>query len=62
MDLNHRLENVVGALAALALLLVLPASPLGAQAGETQVALSAFGGFTTDPGGFDVFRQTEFDP
>lgn len=26
-----------------------------------QMAVSAFGGFTTDPGGFDVFHQSEFD-
>lgn len=62
MDLRYRLETVVGALAALALLLALSTSPVIAQAYDTEIALSAFGGFTTDPGGFDVFRQTEFDP
>ncbi len=37
-------------------------SPLGAQVGrEGGIAITGFGGFTTDPGGFDVFRDTEFD-
>lgn len=62
MELRYRLEHVGGALAALALLVAMSAAPLAAQTYDTQVALSAFGGFTTDPGGFDVFRQTEFDP
>ena len=36
-------------------------SPLAAQTPAGGIALSGFGGFTTDPGGFDVFRDTEFD-
>ena len=36
-------------------------SPLAAQASGGGVAISGFGGFTNDPGGFDVFRDTEFD-
>ena len=37
-------------------------SPLAAQVSQDGgIALSGFGGFTTDPGGFDVFRDTEFD-
>lgn len=28
---------------------------------QEEVAISGLAGFTTDPGGFDVFRQTEFD-
>lgn len=62
MESRYRLTYVVGALAALTLWVAQPTSPLAAQADDTQVALSAFGGFTTDPGGFDVFRQSEFDP
>lgn len=36
------------------------ASPLMAQTSGTSLAFSGFGGFMTDPGGFDVFRDTEF--
>lgn len=60
--LRLRLKLVVGALAALALWVAPSTSALDAQTYDTEVALSAFGGMTTDPGGFDVFRQTEFDP
>lgn len=41
-------------------LVLLGAPPAAAQ--DQALALSGFGGFTTDPGGFDVFRQSEFDP
>lgn len=35
-------------------------TPAHSQTAE-EIAISGFGGLTTDPGGFDVFRQTEFD-
>jgi len=38
-----------------------PVSPLMAQTSGTVLGVSGFGGFTTDPGGFDVFRDTKFD-
>lgn len=59
MHPRHRLPTLVTLLAAIAFLV--PTSPVEAQAGQAELALSGFGGFATDPGGFDVFRQTEFD-
>ena len=37
-------------------------TPAAAQINEGGgIAITGFGGFTTDPGGFDVFRETTFD-
>lgn len=58
MNRTHRMLVVVALLAAVALFG--PTRQAEAQE-EAAVAVSALGGFTTDPGGFDVFRQTEFD-
>ena len=53
--------QLLGSALAVVALLFATSAPGAAQGEDTQLALSAFGGFTTDPGGFDVFRQTEFD-
>jgi len=57
----HLLKRTAGAFAVVVAVAVLgPLTPLAAQ--QTRpLALSAFGGFTNDPTGFDVFRQSDFD-
>lgn len=60
MEPRQSLQQIAAVLFAAALL-VPTASPVAAQGEDTQMAVSAFGGFTTDPGGFDVFRESEFD-
>jgi len=43
-----------------AVLWALPVSPLAAQE-VNPIAISLYGGYATDPGGFDVFRNSSFD-
>ncbi len=58
MNCSYRIKAGLALLALAAL--STPVSPLAAQTSESGVAISGFGGITTDPGGFDVFRDTEF--
>ena len=59
--MNFTCRTMAGFAALVAVAFGASVSPLMAQTPGTVVAFSGFGGFTTDPGGFDVFRDTEFD-
>ena len=61
MELRYDRLQLIGAALAAVALLIATAAPGAAQGEDTELALSAFGGFTTDPGGFDVFREAQFD-
>jgi hypothetical protein len=60
-EMNFTGRTRAGFAALLAVVAFASVSPLMAQTSGTVLGFSGFGGFTTDPGGFDVFRDTKFD-